>query len=167
MGDTDAPPAHEERDRAHIVGAELACDVTFQTLARKNHALRPRKQRAGHGQRTKAGRPCALAGEDEFFETGPGVSGAYVLIDNNERYSHYSGSRSVHAITTHPAFSQRSRKAGSSSLVRSQQRSRSVRTTAYRHDPHDEKRAADTPAPDDDACRGPQAAGAATTSQRV
>ena len=78
---------HEERDRVHILGAELACEVTFQTLAPKNHALRPREQRAGHGQRTKgkAGRPCLLAGEDEFFETGPGVSGAYVLIDNNER----------------------------------------------------------------------------------
>ena len=85
MGDTDAPPAHAERDRAHTLGAKLACEVTFQTLAPKNHALRPREQRAGHGQCTKAGRPCALAGEDEFFETGPGVSGAYVLIDNNER----------------------------------------------------------------------------------
>ena len=83
MGDTDAPPAHEERDRAHVLVEELACDDTFQTLARKNHALRPRKQRAGHDQRTKARRPCALAGEDESSETGPGVSGAYLLIDNN------------------------------------------------------------------------------------
>ena len=84
MGDTDAPPAHEERDWARILGEELACEHTFQTLTRKHHALRPTKQRAGHGQCTKARRPCSLAGEDESFAAGPGVSGAYLLIDNNE-----------------------------------------------------------------------------------
>ena len=44
MGSTDAPWTHEERDRTRRLGEILACERTFQTLARDNHVLHPWQQ---------------------------------------------------------------------------------------------------------------------------